>query len=124
MLDLSYGGGIILISSARERSDGNYVTFINCSFSNNRANEIVTITFKVKSSNNQQVESTGVDFFKESVYGKGGALSFCLWIKEVFVDLTIKDCFIYENKAVWDSGVCIEFDKSTETNILIFLIHI
>ena len=63
MLDLSYGGGIILISSARERNDGNYVTFINCSFSNNRANEIVTITFKVKSSNNQQVESAGVDFF-------------------------------------------------------------
>ena len=118
MLNLSYGGGIILISSAQERSDGNYVTFINCSFSNNRANEIVATTFKVKSSNNQQVESAGVDFFKESMYGKGGGLSFYLWSKEVFVDLTIKDCFIYENKAVWGGGVYIEFDKPTKDNVV------
>ena len=117
-LNLNYGGGIILISSAGELSDYNSITFKNCSFSQNNANQNVSNTFKFNSSNNQQVQNDGVDFFIENMYGNGGAMSFYFWSKEVSLNLTIKGCFFNKNKALWGGAVYIEFAKSTKGNIV------
>ena len=116
--NLKYGGGIILISSTGELSDYNSVTFMNCSFSQNSAIQSISRTFKVNSSNNQQVKSDAVKFFKKSMYGNGGALSFYFWSREVSLRLAIKNCFLYENKALWGGGVYIEFAKSAKGNIV------
>ena len=116
-LNVKYGGGIILISSAGQLSHYNNITFMNCSFLQNNVNQSVSSTYKVNSSSNQRVESDGVEFFKERMHGNGGAMSLYLWNKEVSLNLTIKDCFFHKNKALWGGGVYIEFAKSIEGNI-------
>ena len=117
-LNVKHGGGIILISSAGQLSHYNNITFINCSFLQNNANQSVSSTYKVNSSSNQRVESDGVEFFKERMHGNGGAMSFYFWSKNVSLRLAIKDCFFNKNKALWGGGVYIEFAKSTQGNIV------
>ena len=119
MHNLNYGGGIILIISTGECSDYSNVIFMNCSFSQNNANQSVSNTFKFNSSNKQQVESDVVDFFIENMYGNGGAMSVYFWSEKNSLSLAIKDCFFNKNKALWGGGVYIEFAKSTQGNIVI-----
>ena len=119
MHNLNYGGGIILIISTGERIDFSIVIFMNCSFSQSSANQIVSNTFKFNSSNKQQVDNDGVDFFIENIFGNGGAMSFYFWSKKVSLSLAIKNYFCNKNKALWGGGVYIEFAKSTQGNIVI-----
>ena len=62
MHNLNYGEGIILIISTGQRIDCSIVIIMNCKFSQNSANQIVSNTFKFNSSNKQQVDNDSVDF--------------------------------------------------------------
>ena len=113
LLNLPYGGGIILVSSFKGRSSNNNVTFTNCIFSKNRAIQDVGRISKVKSSND-----TKKDIFKEKIHGNGGSLSFYLWSEKVSLNLAIRNSIINESGALQGGGIYIEFGNLSKGNIV------
>ena len=113
LLDLSYGGGIIFVSSSIGLSNNNNVTFTNCTFSKNRAIQDVGSIYKVKSNND-----TKSDVFKEKIHGNGGSLSFYLWSEKVSLNLAVTNSTISESGALQGGGIYIEFGKSSKGNIV------
>ena len=112
LLDLSYGGGIILVSSSMGLSNSN-VTFTDCTFSKNRAIQDVGSIYKVKSNND-----TKSDVFTERIRGNGGSLSFYLWSEKVSLNLDIINSTINESRALQGGGIYIEFGNFTKGNIV------
>ena len=113
LLDLLYGGGIILVSSSVGLSNNNNVTFTNCIFSKNHAIQDVGSISKIKSN-----YDTKKDVFKENIHGNGGSLSFYLWSKKVSLNLAITNSTISESGALQGGGIYIEFGNSSKGNIV------
>ena len=113
LLDLWYGGGIILVSSFKGLSNNNNVTFTNCTFSKNRAIQDVGSISKVESNND-----TKSDDFKKRIHGNGGSLSFYLWSEKVSLNLAITNSNISESGALQGGGIYIEFGNSSKGNIV------
>ena len=95
LLNLSYGGGIILVSSSRGVSNNSNVTFTNCIFSKNHAIKDVGSNSSFKS--NHDTES---NVFKERIHGNGGSLSFYLWNEMLSLNLVIRNSNISESGAL------------------------
>ena len=113
LLNLSYGGGIILVSSSIGLSNNNNVTFANCIFSKNYAIGDVGSTSRVKSNGD-----TKIDVFKEKIHGNGGSLSIYLWNEKVSLNLAIRNSTINESRALHGGGIYIEFGESSKGNIV------
>ena len=113
LLDLWYGGGIILVSSSIELSNNNNVAFTNCTFRKNCAIQDVGSIFKVKSNND-----TKSDALKEKIHGNGGSLSFYLWSEKMSLNLAITNSTISESGALQGGGIYIEFGNSSKGNIV------
>ena len=113
LLDLWYGGGIILVSSFKGLSNNNNVTFTNCIFSKNRAIQDVGSISKVESNHD-----TKSDDFKERIHGNGGSLSFYLWSEKMSLNLAITNSNISESGALQGGGIYIEFGNSSKGNIV------
>ena len=113
LLNLSYGGGIILVSSSRGVSNNSNVTFTNCIFSNNRAIKDVGSNSSFKS--NHDTES---NVFKERIHGNGGSLSFYLWNEMLSLNLVIRNSNISESGALQGGGIYIEFGKDSENTTI------
>ena len=103
LLNLSYGGGIIFVSSSIGLSNNN-VTFTNCIFSKNCAIGDIESISTVKSNHDTK-------YFKERIHGNGGSLSFYFWNEKVSLNLAIRNSAINESRALQGGGIYIEFDK-------------
>ena len=110
LLNLSYGGGIIFVSSSIGLSNNN-VTFTNCIFSKNCAIGDIESISTVKSNHDTK-------YFKERIHGNGGSLSFYFWNEKVSLNLAIRNSAINESRALQGGGIYIEFDKSSKGNVV------
>ena len=117
--DMKYGGAVFVVNSNGQFNGHNKITFMNSDFTYNNAAISGQGTFEAASSITEQPENNITEFFKENIYGKGGALSFYLWNKGFSVNLTIKNSFIHKNNALWGGGIYIELGNKSSGNIFI-----
>ena len=116
--DMKYGGAVFVVSSKGQVNSHNKITFLNSDFTYNNAAVSGEGTFEAASSITEQPQNN-IEFFKEKIHGKGGALSFYLWNKGFTVNLTIKNSFIHKNNALWGGGIYIELGNKSSGNIFV-----